>query len=76
VNYSERNYQEVELKGSFSITAMSLNQDGDELMYSRNPDFYQYRTLVMINDTWTEEVNRRGPPIDRRKDRIFIPIGI
>jgi hypothetical protein len=48
-------------------------------MYSRNPDFYQYRVLRR-NSTypllWTEDPTQNGPPIDRKKDRIFLPIGI
>ena len=73
--------EDFEVKGSFTITSLNLNKAGDQLMYSRNPDFYQYRVLRRTHTSdsehlWLEDQSQHGPPIDRTKDRIFLPIGL
>lgn len=69
-------FEDFAVNGSFTITSVNLNPEGDQLMYSRNPDFYQYRVLVNVDNTWSEDLHQRGPPIDRAKDKIFLPLGI
>jgi hypothetical protein len=47
-DYDKNNevYEDVSLNGSFTIASLNLNEQGNQLMYSRNPDFYQYRVIV------------------------------
>jgi hypothetical protein len=49
-------YEDVSFTGSFTIASLNLNEQGNQLMYSRNPDFYQYRVLVKHNDSWVEDI--------------------
>jgi hypothetical protein len=49
-------YEDVSFNGSFTIASLNLNEQGNQLMYSRNPDFYQYRVLVKHNDSWVEDI--------------------
>ena len=49
-------YEDVSFNGSFNIASLNLNEQGNQLMYSRNPDFYQYRVLVKHNDSWIEDI--------------------
>lgn len=72
--------QDFEIKGTFSIS--SINLDGDFFTYSRLLDHYQYRVLQKFTvvdgfETYTEwkEVSR-GPFIDRKKDKMWMGIGL
>jgi hypothetical protein len=79
-----KGYEDFEVKGSWSTTAIQLNAAGDQILYSRNMDKYQYRVLKRITNekthygksvaSWIEVPERNGPEIDRKTDRIFICI--
>jgi len=49
-------YEDFSVNGSFAIASLNLNSKGNQLMYTRNPDFFQYRVLVKVNDSWVEDI--------------------